>query len=88
MLFAEKTIFSPLCILGKVVKDHFIVYAIYVGLILGSLNYFIDLQIVLYSRTILFWASLISQLAKNSSVGHLQETHVRFLGQEDLLVKG
>ena len=76
MLFVEKTIFSPLCILGKLVKDHFIVYAIYVGLILGSLNYSFDLQIVLYSSTILFWASLVSQLAKNSSVRHLQETHV------------
>ena len=69
MPFVEKTMFSPLCILGKLVKDQFIVYAIYVSLFLGSLNCSVDLQIILYSSTILLWASLIAQLAKNSSVG-------------------
>jgi len=32
------------------------------------------------------WASLIAQLVKNPSA--MQETLVRFLGQEDLLEKG
>ena len=34
----------------------------------------------------LFWASLIAQLVKNLSA--MQETLVRFLGQEDPLEKG
>ena len=39
MPFVEKTMFSPLCILGKLVKDQFIVYAIYVSLFLGSTRF-------------------------------------------------
>ena len=32
------------------------------------------------------WASLVAQLVKNPSA--MQETHVRLLGQDDLLKKG
>ena len=39
-----------------------------------------------YSSFCIFWVSMIAQLVKNLPV--MQETLVRFLGQEDLLEKG
>ena len=47
-----------------------------------KVNFSID---IIPSQTIK-WASLITQLVKNLPV--MQETPVRFLGQEDLLEKG